>query len=342
MPRSPRLLRLVLSLACSCAPPATSRPPDTQADAGTPTVHSAPVSWEQYPDGAGPFLRVPLSLNGGPPLQVLLDTGSEGLRVFSRALGGTQVERTPQPLSVTFGAGDQMDGVLARATVQVGEAATPTPIAFHLVESFTCADGTSACDVFAQSGLHGILGVSTRPGIAPDLYSPFAQLSGDDSAGFVLHVGDPVGRLDFGPAATAQEGFSRVKLQLAGLQPNGHLAFRDDALNVCFRVNGTPTSPACMETVFDTGASPDIVYAPGLPAGTVGDGILLPGTVLEVSLPEHWTRTLTVGEQPEPGKDLVIVDTSTPFSILGLGWYRRFDVLYDLRAGELGFRERTP
>jgi hypothetical protein len=296
----------------------------------------------QFPDGAGPFLRVPLSLDGAPPLQVLLDTCSDGLRIFESALAGRTVARTQHPVVVEFGAGDRMEGVLARATVQVGEVATPGPIAFHLVESFTCGPGTSGCDVFAAAGLDGILGVSLRPGIEPDLYSPFAQLGPEDAAGFVLRVDEPVGELTFGPEALGQQGFKRLVLPRAGLQPNGRPAFRDDAVQACFRVNGTPTSPPCSETVFDTGASPDILYAPGLPAGTVVDGILAPGTRLEVSLPGLWTRELTVGSQPEPGKDLVVVDSTVPFSILGFSWFRSFDILYDLRVGELGFRERAP
>jgi hypothetical protein len=339
----PRWLLAIPSLvAVGCTPAAPPGAADAAPDAGSRPARVAPVTVAQYPDGSGPFLRVPLSLNGSPPLQVLLDTGSDGLRVFADALGETPVERTSRPVDVEFGAGDRMSGVLARATVQVGEVATPAPIAFHIVDSFTCAPGTVGCDVFAQAGIQGILGVSLRPGVEPDIYSPFAQLAPEDAAGFLLRVGEPVGELSFGPELLGLEGFARRSLPRAGLLPNGRPAFRDDTVEGCFRVNGGPTTPPCIELVFDTGASPDIVYAPGLPAGTVADGILAPGTRLEVSLPGLWTRALTVGPQPEPGEDLIIVDSSVPFSILGLGWFRRFDVLYDLQAGELGFRERAP
>lgn len=340
--RPASVLPALVLLAAGCAPPISSQGPDAGSEAGTRPARVAPVTVADYPDGTGPFLRVPVSLGGAPPLQVLLDTGSDGLRILESALGGTAIERTQQPVVVEFGAGDRMTGVLARATVRVGEVATPEPVAFHLVESVTCAAGPPGCDVFAAAGIDGILGVSLRPGITPDIYSPFAQLEPEDSAGFVLHVGEPVGELAFGPAALGQEGFTRLSLPRAGLLPNGRPAFRDDTVETCFRVDGAPTSPPCTETVFDTGASPDIVHAPGLPAGTVVDGILAPGTPLEVSLPGHWTRGFTVGAQPVPGEDLVVVDDSIPFSILGFGWFRRFDVLYDLRAGQLGFRERAP
>ncbi|MBM4378616.1 MAG: hypothetical protein FJ086_04845 [Deltaproteobacteria bacterium] len=350
---------LAWALSCAAPPPGPPAPRDAGlppsadagvdagVDAGEAPRLSAGFSVAQYPDGSGPLLRMPISVNGSPPIQVLVDTGADGLRLFPGALQGTAVDETAQAISAEFGYGERMEGKLARGTVTVGEAGTAGPIAFHRVERFTCAAHNPGCafaggtaPFFEEAGVQGILGVSTRRGEVGALYSPFAQLQGRAREGFTVRTGGAAsagGTVLFGREA-ADAGFAMLALPPDGLQPNGVRAFRDGSLTACFAVNGVDVPPRCTEAVFDTGASMDIFHAPQLPAGTVVDGALAPGATLKVSLPGAWEESVTVGTVPQPGKDLFLVDEQAPFALLGVGWFFRYDVAVDAVDGKLGFR----
>src|SRR5262249_19329270 len=137
-------------------------------------------------------LAVPISINGSNTFNVLLDTGSVGLRVFAQALEGTSVTQTSREVSVAFGPGGkgfQFDGVEASGAVSLGTIVEPTSIAFHLVTSITCPVSDPNCfpASYTKYGIYGILGVGLRPAVEgpPDIYSPIAQLGAPLSSGFL-------------------------------------------------------------------------------------------------------------------------------------------------------------
>ena len=312
----------------------------------TPTTATFEIA--AYPDGAGLFALVPISVNGSPIFGVLLDTGSDGLRVFADALQGTQVDVSSTAVDVEFGYGNSMAGHLATGEVSFGGVETAGPVAFHLIESFECAPSYPGCDfaggeaaILTDAGIHGILGVSTRAGLPEEIYSPFAQLGEPRSNGFVVRTGgfdSASGEIAFGLAAADVAGFAEVSLVAMGSQVNGVPAWRDDAVQTCFTVAGTSVDPPCTDTVFDTGASVDVIYAPNLPIEQVLDGALAPGVSFEARVDPALDLAFTVGAVPEPSVDLVFVDDAVPFALLGMGVFFRNDVLFDLAHGTIGFR----
>jgi hypothetical protein len=312
------------------------------------TDDSASFRLTSYPDGAGDLALVPISVNGSPSFGVLLDTGSDGLRVFRDALQGTTIEVSDAAVSVEFGYGNQMAGHLATAEVAFGEVKTPEPIALHLVDSFQCAPDVPACDfaggeatVLTDAGVYGILGVSTRAGFPAVIYSPFAQLGERRSRGFIIRTGgfgSAAGEVLFGLAEEAVAGFATVSLSAMGTHPNGLPAWRDDAVQTCFSVDDAAVVPRCSETVFDTGSSVDVIYAPSLPSSQVSAGALAPGVEFRAQVEPALDMSFTVGATPSPSFDLVFVDDTIPFALLGMGVFYRHDVLFDLHAGALGFR----
>ncbi|MCA9625207.1 MAG: DUF3443 family protein [Myxococcales bacterium] len=352
--RAATLFALTSALACSSEttpsepapePPATARPADPPP---TPLANRVDITLTDYVDGAGKLLRVPVSIGGSHEVGVLLDTGSDGLRVFAHALDDAAIELGDQAIVVEFGGGNRMAGHLATAELSIGEVATAGPIGIHWVESLECAPDMPSCDFaqgtapfFEDSGIVGILGVSTRPGATAGLESPFAQLDPSLSSGFLIHTDGfegASGHILFGPDALAEEGFTELALPAAGSLGTGRPAWADDRLELCFSVDGSALDPACTEGVFDTGASVDIVYAPNLPAEKNAGGALAPGAVLGIEAGGAFNFDVTVGAVPTPSLDLVFLDAYEPFAILGIGAFLRHDVRYDLTLGTIGFR----
>lgn len=342
---------LYLLTACSSAARATSDAgsPPVAPDAGSPPVADAggPISVPLEVESAlgGKVLLAPVSVSGSAPVEVLLDTGSTGLRVFASALNGASVT-TGAGLSVTFGS-DQFVGREAKGVVAIGGATTPSPIAFQLVDSVSCPPGDASCDpatenqaLFTKNGIDGVLGVGLRPPGSGDVYSPIAQL-GLARAAFTVHTGGAASTSGSLVLGAGGSGFETVALSQEGTLPNGVRAWGDDQVQVCFRIGGTPNAPPCTPSVFDTGSNADVVYAPSLPASDLAlDGTLAPGVAFEASCGSALDVRFTVGDPPESGIDLVWVDSSDDFSILGIEAFFRYDVRFDLEQGRIGFRPR--
>jgi hypothetical protein len=324
--------------------------PEGGGDAGGPPTTTLPFTVADYP-GGGKLLLVPVSVNGSAPFDVLLDTGSSGLRVFASKLAGVSVDVTTETNDAEFGGGDTLFGHTATGTVRFGDAGgvtTPAPIAFQLVESFGCAASNPTCDLasgsdafFTDAGIFGILGVGLRPGVPADVFSPFAQLGPTLSTGFVIATGgfaSTAGVVLLGLADPAAAGFTTVSLPSIGTLGNGAPAWGDDQVSACFRVNGAATAPACTAAVFDTGSDSDVLYGPNLPAVDVAGGALAPGVSFEATVSPALDLAFVVGPSPTASQDLVWVDTTDPFATLSIEVFFRHDVSFDLAGGRIGFK----
>ena len=349
------MLLLAAAFGCSDSTEPDSSPTESSESETEPEIEpnpsepsrSVPLEVVSYADGAGEFLRVQISVNGSAPFGVLLDTGSDGLRVFANALGDTAISVSEESMVAQFGFGNRMVGHQAEATIAFGELATDEPIAIHLVESFECAPDAPNCDFadgapafLVDSGIQGILGVSSRRGYPANVYSPFAQLAPELREAFIINTGgfdQANGTLVFAPTAAERAAFALIPLKSQGAQPNGLPAWADDQVEACFTIGGVPVEPACTEVVFDSGASVDIVYAPNLDPALVQQGVVAPGVSFQAAAKDALDLSFTVGDFPTPGVDLVFIDDTIPFGILGIGTFFRNRVLYDQRNGVLGF-----
>ena len=317
-------------------------PPDAAASV------TVPFKIASYPDDGGKLFLVSISVNGSPPIDVLLDTGSNGLLVFEEALQGTAVTVGAAALDAEFGNGEKMVGHVATSLVSFGDVATAEPIDFHLVESFECASWNPSCDFAGGSaamltdvGIHGILGTSARRGQPSNVYSPFAQLAPPLRDGYVIHTGGfdaTAGEIRFGNAFDDVAGFATIALPSGGAHPNGLPAWGDDRIQACFKVNGAAVAPPCTDVVFDTGSSADIIYAPNLPPDALDFDVLAPGVEFEATVQPVFEMKYTVGQPQTASVDLVIIDTAVPFAILGAGAYLRNDILMDQAGGKIGFK----
>ena len=338
---------LLVALA-ACASPTSSQSPQGKADApsGSDASDAAqsgsqmiPLTIASYAGDNGKMFLLPVSVNGRPAVDVLVDTGSVGLRLFAQDLVGANVNVTSEACSAEFGNGDTLVGRVATAMLDFGGVAAPAPIAFQFVESFRCASGSTDCDLasgtaayYTQSGIHGILGIGLRPGDPAALYNPLAQLGYDRFA----IVG---GTFTATTASIELEGdvtsFTTRQLPSAGMLPNHMAAWADDGATACFHLAGAAVNPPCTDVIFDTGSNLDVIYAPHLPASQLDSGMLASGLAFEASSPA-FNIAFTTGTTPS--RDLVLVDTTEAFALLGIGAFLRDDISYDLMRGEIGFR----
>jgi len=331
---------------------ASSSPP---FDAGAASV---PLDIVELDDAGTKELGASISINGGPPIRLMVDTGSIGIRVFASAVQGTNVTRTANTAATQFGGGSSAEtwtGVEAYGVVQIGTAKTPQPIAFQIVTSFACVGCTpsasndcSECIApnFTDHGLYGNVGISLRNpnDFAPDdIYSPIAQLGHPLSDGFVVHTGGPAstqGELAFGTTGNDLAVFTQVALPAAqpASLPNGLPAWQDTQVDLCFSVNGTPLNPPCSPSIFDTGLDRAIVYGQGVPAGAIENGALAAGALFEARNDAGLDIQFTV-EDPQASIDNVqFYSGGMPFSMLGAPVFYRFDVAYDIAGGHIGVR----
>lgn len=277
------------------------------AGCSSTTVDAIPFSVGTYDDGSK-LLRVHATV-GGAPVDLLVDTGSSGMRVFASSIAGAAIAPTNEAISIEFGGGDTIVGHTASATVAFGSVSAP--IAFHLVESFTCnpaipdcdfADGTSA--FFASAGIGGILGIGLRSGEPASVYSPFAQLAD----GFEIQTSGSI-------VLTAPASLDAIQLASDGTLPNGKPAWRDDQLHACFAIAGEPIDPPCTDAAIDSGSSTHVIYAPHLRAITA--------------------VTATIGALDLDLAAPVLVDDQDPFALLGVGLFLDHDIGFDVAAGRI-------
>jgi hypothetical protein len=346
------LAPLVFLAACSSTASPGAGPTDASAestavmssDAGADSGEvSMPFSISSFPGGQGKFFLVAVSVNG-VPFNVLLDTGSSGLRVFSAATLGTP---TGEDVPDDFGSG-WLCGPTETAVVGFGGLTTPGPIAFQRVES--CDGGEGLMGELASVGIQGIFGASLRADAPQDIYSPFEQLGSPLSSGFIIRTGgysSTKGAITFGVSSDTLSGFQPIALAPDPGRDSGPPAWMDTP-SVCFLVNGAQTNPPCSSTYFDTGSNFAIIQdtAP-VPGGLSSSGMLIPGTTFEAKAPgptgpdagSPFDLAFTVGSSPITSLDEVEI-TQQSENNLGIEVFFRFDVAFDVTKGRLAFREQ--
>jgi Protein of unknown function (DUF3443) len=348
----PRLAVSIAALAlatCATSPqPPTdiqSCDPDPSFDAGTWQGSAVEVPMAITQPGSDGGMRFSINIEiGDSPLDVLLDTGSTGLRILPDAVPDSAFACvTTTPSTYSYKSGLELGGVVARATIAIGGVATPAAIPVMYVDSVTCASADPDCFTAATSGFHAILGVGLRNGAAA-VGSPIAQLPGQPS--FVVHtlgygMGD--GTLTIGPTDTS----AFTTLQLPAASDDGTLA------------NGTPAwddrygIPTCLDDmtggidycepgIWDTG-NPAITidWAPASGNSKLAIESQVAVTIGPPAAPID-TYAFTIGTMPVPGIDEVDVEPAVGegFINLGTALFFRVDALFDPLRGIVGLAAR--
>ena len=313
-----------------------------------------PVHQTMLPDGS-PRYSVPVTVGDGPPIEAALDTGSFGLRVLASALSPGQYEATDLHRRYPFSGGARFDGVLARATVGVGPVRSDVPVLFQRIDRVDCVEEKPDCAAskvrpedyriagngYPGQGFSAILGLSLRhaPGVeaAPNPLS----LTGDRSWILLLpRPGDAEpGHLIIDPDDGDRAGFALVKLDpQPGTTGDGSPAWADAALPGCLIGAG---ERYCGRTMLDTGAPGLAVASSSAKAPTPwGPGR---GATFEIGGPDGpVSMAFTSGDGPASQVTLHPPRGQGPVISAGTLPYLDYAVLYDAKAGTMGFKRRDP
>lgn len=308
---------------------------------------TAAIPLKPRPGDSGFANFVTIAVGGGPAGDVLLDTGSTGLRIRAEAVG-PQVRLTDIPLTYSYTSGNVLTGVLGYAVVAFpGSApgvATPQPIAIHVVRAITCKPEVPRCPGWHPTEM-GVMGAAYS---ALPVFNPLAQLGGNLGSGFIVEANDLSDphvrpRLVVGLTPENAAGFARTAFAApAGAlrQPAGLKAWNTKSIRTCFSVDGG--APGCEASVFDTGAGAGSFETPGLPAAQLHRPVP-PGARVTTQVPGVMSLTVTAGRRPwidryryEPPHGTV-----KGFNAGGLV-FRHYQVLFDAVNGEIGFRPAAP
>jgi hypothetical protein len=302
----------------------------------------ATIPLHKRPDQSGFANLIAVSVGGGPAGDVLLDTGSTGLRIRAAAVG-PDVRLTNAPVTYSYTSGNVLKGVIGYARVSFPGSnpavVTKAEIAIHVVQQITCKPEKPDCPGWKPTEM-GVMGVAYLP-LA--VFNPLAQLDGTLANGFIV-VADDIARPNIAPhiivGLTDQNtaGFSFAPFEAAsgGDQPEGLKAWNTKSVQACFSVDGGP--PGCFGTVFDTGAAAGSFEPPGLPPQLLHTRVR-PGSVVTTSVPQAGMKiAIVAGREPwiryryEPPHGSVL-----GFNSGGL-IFRRMQVAFDAVRGRIGFR----
>ncbi|GFG65260.1 hypothetical protein MKUB_27500 [Mycobacterium kubicae] len=164
--------------------------------------------------GTEPYVNI--SVNGGPNLPVLVDTGSEGLVVTPNAIGGLP-GLLKLGLPVSFGMSGYSGGLTYlfatyNAPVDFGNGivTAPTPVDVVLFAFPQTLEG-----YFAPAGVTGVLGLGPNA-VGPGPSSPVVGLGGNLNQGVLID--QPQGHLQFGPQTLPGTSHSTIGAPISPVQ----------------------------------------------------------------------------------------------------------------------------
>ncbi|PWC03734.1 hypothetical protein [Agromyces badenianii] len=232
--------------------------PSASADDGQGWA-TMPIAIHKEP-GVGPTPMVTIIV-GGSPVQVNLDTGSNGLVLAPGVVVDDWTPRGERASQDYVSA--VIEGELGVADVTFGTN-TLSGVTFLKGDTIDCTSPSTPCP--SHWPLHGaaggVLGIGQAPGSEwnDKIESPFMYATGEAAAGFLLDIPtDAGGILTIGGVVPAPDGIAVNQVPSGGqhpLYPNGQTRY-DKAPAVCWTVG---TVSACHDTSFDTDEPQGTVY----------------------------------------------------------------------------------
>lgn len=303
-----------------------------------------------------------VSMGGGLPHRVLVDTGSTGVVVPRGALGPRAVELGRRGRVEYTSSGKVFEGTYVRAplTLNVGSSGDEQPrvetlpVEVLAIDRQTCAPGYPRCTIDADLSRVGMLGVGFDRDTGSPAQNPFLQLAdvraGRMAPGYIIAAD----HITLGITAGDTAGFRYIDLRRS--------AVRVDDWSAAPGCYGFPEVAgfgyACGTILVDTGISGMILRMPPSrrppalsPGGPGGQRAWLPsGTVVSVVAPSPEGPVLQYrfAYAPSPHPVPPIAPTSIRWSSLGDTIFVNtgrdvlavYDYLYDAGRGRIGFRRR--
>jgi hypothetical protein len=287
---------------------------------------------------------IPVAVAGSRPLDVMLDTGSTGLRMLPGAFPDSAYTPTNQPSVYGYGSGVRLNGVLAKIPVSLGGTAAPVSIPAQLVQKVDCFPEKPKCpasrlsqadygiggDGLPRQGFRGIIGIATARG---PVDNPLIVTGAQTWIVVLPRPGeaDP-GKLIISPDPSELAGYVRVAI-------TGEGGMHDD-IHGCLALEKIQKM-ICGSMLLDTGA-------PGIHIGssdasqtqgwTKGDPI----AVILQGIRGGQARAGFKAGDNQPSRISASLDPKLTQASITAGTepYFLFSVLYDVEHNAIGFKPR--
>ena len=290
---------------------------------------------------------VPVTIGTLGPVPALLDTGSTGLLVLSRAVKKGALRRQGW-VNYSYANGETLSGYLAKAPIRIGSAGTGVPISFGVVEKVKCtADKPKCLGAKLKPEVYGIGGDGIEGegfvailGVGPDqhaLANPLAFL-GDKR--WIIDLPLPgvagAGTLILNPTEAELSGFTMFPASAA--TRSQHNGFKG-AIDGCLVERFTGTS-ICGPVAPDTGGPSVDVKMANPP------NFSMPWHLAQFALELGTDRnrfTLPFDLKPESAAWVYFdQEPKTPQTMIlaGVLPYLKCRVFYDYRTNNFGFESR--
>ncbi|MBD2457779.1 family 10 glycosylhydrolase [Nostoc sp. FACHB-87] len=293
----------------------------------------------------GYFLEI--SVANGRPRRVLLDTGSAGLRVPPEFFGNAPIRKTGQVVKEVLSDGTILEGELVYTNFRIGFLTAEEPVPVQVVTSRKCTSQKPNCSAKSSTAFSGIIGVNYFERSLP--YNPLRKLPGNLSNGAIVTGNGGTnnsGSLTLGLTEKNRAGFKMISLKaqpaIDGIPGNRW----DSRLNaVCLTISGSAMKNSCnSRMVTDSRNTSGFVElkSPNL-SGKLKPGRLRPENTVKIAIPQVLDYSLVPGNRD--GFNLWNIAISTQaeqpvFVNSGIGFFDRYDVLFDAINGQQGFRVR--
>ena len=293
-----------------------------------------------------PRYSVPLSIDGGAPIEAMLDTGSTGLRLLPSA--GPLDGKSGRPNRYTYRNGVVLTGLITPAKVKIGGFETRVDVS--ATSAVSCSQDRPSCPAAGarpeqyriggstpSEGYSAILGAGLRAG---DAENPLAHLG--DQVWIVLlpKVGDAApGKLILNPTPA-----ERVKFTLFALAKDTRgrgLFWADNTVPTCLFHEGG--APLCAPALLDSGAVGLNYISRSAPPSA--DWPAETSVSLAFGPPDSQVlkQSFVLGRGPGARLNFSTPPASLPWEGLNAGVLPFYDfaVLYDAKAGMIGLARRV-
>ncbi|WP_372783974.1 hypothetical protein [Phenylobacterium sp.] len=332
-----RLLALLIALAAAL--PAAAAPPART---------ELPIRQTALSNGALRY-AVPIRV-GRTELLASLDTGSTGLRILPGALGPADAVVSAEPETYGYASGSKYEGVVAEATIALGEASGTAPI--HMIRTIGCFAHLPRCPAsrttidrygIASDGLPGegfkaIVGIDMAPG---RVGNPLRSLGVRRWIVDLPRPGEGDGRLILNPADAETDGYVMVPLAAPYAHERG--GGLHDAVPGCLS-NTETRARACGVVLLDTGGRGLQVANGRFEGEPWPDGTTAALDLFDAGGGLAARAALTTGLRDQ-GTRLAFRRESRVYGVViyaGVAPYLAYSVLYDARRQMIGLKPRPP
>ncbi|MCQ8278138.1 hypothetical protein NFI95_06710 [Acetobacteraceae bacterium KSS8] len=277
----------------------------------------------------GQPIYVSVSIGGGPPSPVSIDTGSTGLYVFKREVG-PDIALSDVPIHQSYVDGTNFRGVIGTARVvftEAGGRVETRPMKIGVITEVFCSESHPDCP--GSDRKPGVMGLGLDTG--GRLASPLAQIDGPGADGFVVDLRrDVAPRIVVGLSPRVLRDFHFASLKPGRPSTIGLPSWDAGSAMGIYGVDGQQS--AAQPVILDTGEF-DTVFDPGpIRSMQLGPhGFLLPGQTFTLTIPGALAFAVRTD------RSMFIKPKATPRSNSGALLFRSEAVAFDARNGRVGF-----